>query len=396
MPNAETLSAAQAMKAFRNYIEEAERAIESVPGLTAQERAEGYAYLVALLPLLIRHWLAPTDPEHPQFCRSQDIISKFGMDNPDNLYSYALIDDSGDYRIFGTRGSTTEFLFQVIAGSPGDGSLGKIYGTLDQDRLKVNPDGTFEVIISQQPKTGNWLESGPGASIVVGRQSFTDWTFEKKGEYFIERVGAAGLPSRRIGADEIARRIHEIGRLLPAHIRYWIEFNNNMVGPTPVNGLAKPWPTVGGIVGQWLTAGKFQLADDDALVMTVAPVKCRYMSILLADLFWFITFDYRDRHSSVAFPGQTHLSSDGNYHYVVSNRDPGVPNWLDACDRSRGTVFVRWQGLSGEPPGQPRVRLVKVGAVRNELPADEPVVTPAERRQTVAARALAIDRRYSI
>jgi hypothetical protein len=390
------LTVQNAMKAFHDYIEEAEQAIAAVPGLTAEEVADGYAYLVALLPKMVEFTMANADTEHPQFRRLQDTLWKFGLDNPDNLYTYARIDDSGDYRIHGTRGSATEFLFQVIAGFPGDGSLGTIYDTLDYDRLRVNPDGSFEVVVSVQPRQGNWLKSGPGASFVIGRQTFTDWTWQKKGEVFIERIGSAGSPARRVTADEIAHRVAETGRLLNAHIRYWIQFNENMIGPAPVNALAKPWPTVGGIAGQWLTAGKFNLADDQALVLTFAPSHCRYMNILLADLWWFITFDYRDRHSSVAFPGQAHLGSDGNYHYVVSKYDPGVPNWLDTCEHERGTIFVRWQGLSGASPTQPAVKLVNFTEVRKELPDDEPIVTPEERRRIIAARALAMDRRYCI
>src|SRR5260370_6862185 len=102
--------------------------------------------------------------------------------------------------------------------------------------------------------------------------------------------------------------------MLAVHVRYWIEFNDNMVGPTPVNAIAKPWSTVGGIAGQFISAGKYNLADDEALVLTLEPVSFRYANILMAALFWFITFDYRHPQSSYPLPGQARHSPHGHYH----------------------------------------------------------------------------------
>lgn len=388
---------ADAMDAFHSHLREAQKLIEEIPGLAPQERADGYAYLMGLMVNLVQSTMANVDTIHPQFRRGQDTFSKYGLDNPDNLYGGAHIDDTGDYRIRGTRGTAADFLFQVIAGNPGDGSLAKIVSQLDLDNIQFQPDGTYEIIISRKRHPGNWLESGEGASLVILRQCFADdWPYQRKGEIVIERIGAEGTPAAVPAPDEIARRIANAGRLLAAHVRYWIDFNNNMVGPTPVNGIAKPWRTVGGIAGQFISAGKYNLADDEALILTFEPVNARYANILLADLWWFITFDYRDRQTSYALPGQAFRSQDGMYRYVVSKQDPGAPNWLDTCGRPRGIVFLRWQGVSGADPQQPGAKVVKIADARKELPGGEPVVTPDERRRRIAARSEAISWRYGI
>jgi hypothetical protein len=388
---------AGAMDAFHAHLREAQELIEQAPGLTLEERADGYAYLMGLMVNIVQSSMANVDPIHPQFRRGQDTFSKYGLDNPDNLYAGAHVDDTGEYRIKGTRGTATDFLFQIFVGNPGDGSLAQIIDQLDLDRIQFNPDGTYEVIVSRNPQPRNWLKSGPGASLIVLRQCFGDnWPHQIKGEILIERIGAEGTAAPRPTPDQITRRISEAGRLLAMHVRYWIEFNEKMVGPTPVNAIAKPWRTVGGIAGQFISAGKYNLADDEALVLAFDPVSVSYANILLADLWWFITYDYRDRQTSYALPGQAWQSADGKYRYVVSRQDPGVPNWLDTCGRPRGTIFLRWQGVTGAEPQQPTAKVVKVADVRKEFPGGDPTITPDERRRCIAARSEAISRRYGI
>jgi len=393
----EALALRDAMDAFHHYLREAQQLIESAPGLSPQERADGYAYLMGLMVKITQMAMANADSTHPYFRRSQDTFSKYGLDNPDNLYAYAWIDDASEYRITGTRGTASDFLFQVFAGNPGDGSLAQVIDQLDLERFQFNPDGSYEAIISSTQQPRNWLKSGPGASLIMLRQCFGDnWPDQRKGEIFIERIGGEGTPAPTPAPAQIAARIREAGRLLAAHVRYWIEFNDNMVGPTPVNAIAKPWRTVGGIAGQFISAGKYNLAGDEALVLTLEPVNLRYFNILMADLFWFITFDYRDRQSSYALPGQAYQSRDGKYRYVVSRQDPGAPNWLDTCDRPRGTIFLRWQGVSGAEPQQPAAKVVEFSEVWKELPAGEPAVSAEQRCRLVSARSAAINRRYGI
>jgi hypothetical protein len=386
-----------AMDAYHGYLREAQQLIDQTPGLTLEDRADGYAYLMGLMVNIVQSSMANVDTMHPQFRRGQDTFSKFGLDNPDNLYGGAHIDDTGEYRIKGTRGTATDFLFQVIAGNPGDGSLATIVSQLDLDAIKFNPDGSYELIVSSREQPRNWLRSGPGASLVILRQCFgDDWPHQRKGEILIERIGAEGIPAPTPSPDEVAHRIREAGRLLSVHVRYWIDFNNNMVGPAPLNAIARPWRTVGGIAGQFISAGKYHLADDEALVLTFEPVKAQYANILMAHLLWFITYDYRDRQTSYALPGQAYQSRDGMYRYVVSRQDPGAPNWLDTCGRPRGTIFLRWQGVTGADPQTPAAKVVKINDVRRELPEGEPVITPDERRHRIAQRSEAISRRYGI
>ena len=65
--------------------------------------------------------------------------------------------------------------------------------------------------------------------------------------------------------------------------------------------------------------------------------------IQLADA-WFSSREYGNRQSSLS-GDQSHRAPDGPYYYIISSQDPGVPNWVDAAGRRRGSMFMRFDGM---------------------------------------------------
>jgi hypothetical protein len=61
-----------------------------------------------------------------------------------------------------------------------------------------------------------------------------------------------------------------------------------------------------------------------------------------------------------------------------------VPNWLDTAGEPWGIIQMRWNHPSDAP--EPQVTKVPFSEVRGRLPADTPVVTPAERRERLLRR----------
>jgi len=58
------------------------------------------------------------DRNHLRFIRSVDYASKSGLDNPDNTYLVTKLHDDGEYKITGSRGTTTGLVFQLLLGQP--------------------------------------------------------------------------------------------------------------------------------------------------------------------------------------------------------------------------------------------------------------------------------------
>jgi hypothetical protein len=69
---------------------------------------------------------------------------------------------------------------------------------------------------------------------------------------------------------------------------------------------------------------------------------------------------------------------------VIAHVDPGVPNWLDVAGLPSGVIQLRWNRASDHP--DPQVTKVPLAEVRSHLPADTPVVTPAERAESLRVR----------
>src|ERR1700730_18144211 len=79
----------------------------------AIDRAEGLRYLSRLLRIGLLQNLEAADSDFPFFYRPSDEITKYGGDNPDNIYWAAMVKGTNDYRITGKRG--TVFYFSIGA-----------------------------------------------------------------------------------------------------------------------------------------------------------------------------------------------------------------------------------------------------------------------------------------
>jgi hypothetical protein len=151
----------------------------------------------------------------------------------------------------------------------------------------------------------------------------------------------------------------------------------------------------GGLENQYNASGRYRLAEDEALVVTTRPSDARYQGFQIGTE-WFEALDFVNQLTSLNTQ-QARLSSDGLYRFVISTRDPGVANWLDASGAPQGQILLRWQGVSElGPEHEPRLERVSLDRVRSLFPADEPAFGAAERRAQIAERQSAIERRYGL
>ena len=81
---------------------------------------------------------------------------------------------------------------------------------------------------------------------------------------------------------------------------------------------------------------------------------------------------------------------------MISERDPGLANWLELTGRRRGYVQIRWQRLARPLTAAdgPRVEVVPAGELAGRLPYYEQARTgPEEYRRKIAGRQAAVARR---
>ena len=72
----------------------------------------------------------------------------------------------------------------------------------------------------------------------------------------------------------------------------------------------------------------------------VAP----YQGIQLGSM-WYVSLDYINHQTSLT-ADQARTDPDGRLRFVISERDPGVANWLECTGHRRGYVQIRWQRLA--------------------------------------------------
>lgn len=354
------------------------------------EREEGRAYLGGLVRWELNRALVSSDPGRPALTLCMDDVSKWGLENPDNIYRSAAIDGDAEYVLRGERGTTADLVFEVLTGLAGDdGTVGQGISCLDLDTLAVGADGTFTVRIGPTAGPGNHLATGPGARELFIRQTLGDWD-ETVGVLTLERLSPPPAPPLPVQA-----RLALAAERLTTAAGFFETFAARWRDTVPVNACTPPAAAGGGgfLPGQRNAVGQFDLAPDDALVVTVDPVPCRYMSLAIGHHRWFTSFDYR-HHRCHLNGAQLRMSADGRQYLVLAATDPGVPNWIDTAGHQSGFMFLRYQGVDGAEPGTPAFTVAPVAKVRDVLPAGEPVVSPEARAVEMAARRRALDRRF--
>ena len=101
--------------------------------------------------------------------------------------------------------------------------------------------------------------------------------------------------------------------------------------------------------------GAFELAPDQALVVTGTSPQCVFWNLCLWNPFLH-TYDHT--YERVTINGsQITYEPDGSWKIVISDRDPGHPNWVSTAGRSKGLIWLRWF-LPEETPSRPQCRVV--------------------------------------
>ncbi|MEU1984447.1 hypothetical protein [Nocardia sp. NPDC019395] len=311
---------------------------------------------------------------------------RWGLDNPDVIYRSATIDEHGSYVISGTRHSSQNIYFQVLDAYPGDGALGKPTGFLAGDDLRTAADGTFTLTLSGEPgRPGeNHITLGKGSKRLIVRDTLSDWSTETPAELQLTRIGGPGVAVPADPAAEVARRLSLQGK-------FWADYTNQLLKALPVNSVVPPTATQGGLSGQVGAFGRFDLATDEALLLTVDPADAPYFGIQLGNS-WFTSMNYWDHQSSLN-RSQTMTNPDGSVTFVVSQRDPTVCNWLDPTGHSRGLIFLRWQDLPTDVvPGPVTAQVVSADNLDKAL-ADIPKINHGGRQAQLAQRKASLHRR---
>ncbi len=308
------------------------------------DRAEGFRMLTRLLRCAFESKLEYGRATQPKLICTCHETMKIVGENPDNHYLGASLDGKYDYRVWGTRGDAKWISFNLFSGGGFGGGGPGVGATMHEEHMAIEPDGSFEVIISQQEHSGNWLHSEADTRSLAVRQTFLDRPHQQHAELHIERLGAEKEPPEPLTPEELylsllyagfyVKGVAEIGSQWATRQSKWPNvFTDEAEGPE-TDKFKDPQI-------KWHQA-YFDLSDDEALLVEFTPPECEYWMIALHN-HWMETLDYV-HHQATLNCHSAQVETDGSVRFVVARNDPGVPNWLDTAGHRRGTIGVRWVG----------------------------------------------------
>ncbi len=348
----------RAWREFCDTIQGAGQAIasEGSPD-TLLDRAEGYRYLSRLVRAALETFVEYADPLAPVLHRPIHETAKIGADNPDNYYQHATLSGRCEYRIRGRRRTIHYLDFSTQTRGVASSGATKQTGHLEGSTLKIDPDGSFEITLSCDPKDGNWLPMEPETETLIVRQTFLDRENEVPAELHIERIGGDGKPTPLTaealdkGLAAAAGLVVGCSSLFSGWARGFQSHTNELPRFDDSISMA-----AGGDPNICYYHSYWKLAPDEALVIEVTPPECSSWNFQL-DNHWMESLDYRYFRISI----NKHTAAyrdDGSVQITVAHRDPGTDNWIETAGHDRGTMCFRWIGAKEHP--QPRTRVVKV------------------------------------
>ncbi len=329
----------------------------------AFNQAEGIRYLTRLTRAALEAFVEYNDPAFPVLRRMVHETVKMGADNPDNYYFNAQISGQYEYRITGKRNTIHYIGFFTQNGNYGTTGGMAPCGTLEDTDLILEKDDSFEIILSKKKKGKNWLKIEDETGMIIVRQTFLNRFKEVPAELKIETLNGKAKPDpltpERIdeGLKSAAMFVAGAPLLFTRWAKGFQKHTNKLPQFDPdVSNAA------GGDKNIIYYHSYWKLAEDEALVITVTPPDCDMWNFQLNN-YWMESLDYRYFNVCIN-SGNAITENNGSVKVIVTHQDLGLPNWLDTCGHSEGTMCWRWYRLKdGAEPVEPECKVVKL----NEL-----------------------------
>lgn len=334
---------------------------KAVRGQTAV--AEGYRNLATILGVALDMNLF-TDPVAPRFIDNLTPTRpdrRWGGDNTDCYYSYAVVDPRRSYRVSGIPNDSAMYSVTVY-NEPEPGAWpNRTVGLLYDTDLPRDADGRFSCVLGPRRPDGYhgpFIELSPDAHGVLTRDYHRFPAEGRRVDWDIEVIDHAGCDPNPEHTDA------GVARSLRAALR----FAQDVYALTPLilagqNFLAPPYRAGDATHGYSMAdacygLGGFNLEPGQALVITGRHPAARFWNFTLWNQYMAaldVEYGRGGLNIGTAVP-----NSDGTVTIVIAREQLEHPNALSTKDHAEGLMSFRWFHAD-ELPEQPTLAVVPVG-----------------------------------
>jgi hypothetical protein len=333
------------------------------------DKAEWYRFMTRLARNAFERYMENAEPDRPRL-RDAPWRQGINFQSPDQDHLLAeFIDGSREYRITGNRGTIPYFILAswnakqprdigardwAEAGAEGlkefDPATLNTTGFLQSDNIDFDPDGNFEIFVSQKPYRRNWLRITPDCVGLLIRNVYHERSKETPPSFKIELLDDA--KPRPIRPDEVSENLAKSGQMILGYaelVRSWWQ-DNLASRPNRVRFSRATYLSNGGVADRHFAFGTWFVPPDKALVLEFTPPECEYWIFQLCNMWQENLDNYED--------GQGYLTKftakyqpDGLVRVVVAATDPGIEaNWVETFGHEKGGMGLRLIKTNNPPP----------------------------------------------
>ena len=317
------------------------------------DAAEGLRYLTRMLRTGLERHVEGADPADAYlYALCDERIKGFGGDNPDTRYFGASLSSDYSYRLSGDFRSCAYFTL-MTTGLDEQGAY-RITGSLDGDAMPEARQGPIEIEI-RAAEGGAVAGEGGGAanptlsttgdtqSLLV-RCTFDDTAAKQELRLALTRTDTLGEPVQ-CAFEPISQGLLETAKFVATTAATWTNQSANLRKNFNELPLTDPERVrkLGGDPNIFYYSAAWSVAEDEFLVIHVPTIPdCTTWGFQLNNL-WTESLDYTQARIHLN-QGNAHRDADGGVTIVVSERDPGHPNWLQTMGHRSGTANLRLMG----------------------------------------------------
>jgi len=326
--------------------------------------ADGYRMLATTLGVAFDTYLF-AEPSRPIFVAVNTPFRRdrrWGGDNTDAYYFMCPVDPARRYRISGNKGDSVYFSVTAYnEPSPGAWSDRVVAIVRDSD-LDVDSAGNFSFDFGPTPSAAVLVTRDYQADPLTGRP--VAWRIEALDEPEpVRHRDASTATALRASAAWLRTMFSIVPLAVGARVDDAHTLGHEIA--QAANSFGEPYRVPDANFG-WsardacYSNGSFVLDEDEALVVTHRPPRCRFWNLVVWNQFM-ATHGVTDARCSVN--GHTAVpNADGSVTIVISHGMTAHPNSVTTLDYPRGNLAFRWF-LAEEVPARPQVRVVPVSGL---------------------------------